>query len=257
MTPSDLPELVRYEVDGVVATITLDSPANRNALSSTLCAQLLAHLRTALDAEGVRVVVLSHTGTVFCAGADLKESATDKRATSRDFAAILETLWVSTKPVVVRVAGTVRAGGTGLIAAADFAVAAESVNFAFTEIRLGVVPAVISAPLRHTVVAHALYRLFLTGETFSAEHAVNIGLLTAAVRVGDLDDEVARIVEMVILAGPLAWAGTKKLMRGDVPSLATELVSMQELSVGYFESPEGREGVRALVARRTPSWATG
>src|SRR4029077_19024306 len=105
--------------------------------------ELAAHLRTAFDDDGARVVVLTHTGTVFCSGMDLKEASSGAVA-GREFPEILESLWTSPKPVVVRLAGPARAGGLGLVAAADIAVAADTVSFAFTEVRIGVVPAVIS-----------------------------------------------------------------------------------------------------------------
>ncbi|MEE2031258.1 enoyl-CoA hydratase-related protein [Rhodococcus chondri] len=247
--------LVRSTVTEGVATVTLDSPGNRNALSAGLCAQLLAALTTVVQDDEVRVVVLTHTGPVFCAGADLKEDPERKAAAARDFSAVLELLWTCPKPVVARLAGPVRAGGTGLVAACDFAVAVDTVSFAFTEVRIGVVPAVISVPLRHRVVPHALYRLFLTGETFDAPHAASIGLLSAVAPVDGLDAEIDRLVEMLLLSGPQAWTGTKQLLRSGSESITAELSTMQELSAQYFRSDEAREGIRSFAERRRPAWA--
>ena len=250
--------LVRSDISHGVATVSLDSPDNRNALSGRLCAQLLAHVTAAVHDDGVRVVVLTHTGPVFCSGADLKEKNPQRRAAAaRDFAGVLELLWTSSKPVVVRLAGPARAGGIGLVAASDFALAADTAAFAFTEVRIGVVPAVISVPLRHRVVPHALYRLLLTGEAFNAQHAMSIGLLSSVATIGALDEEVRHFVEMLLLAGPKAWAGTKRLLRADTASIAAELSTMQEVSAEFFRSDEAREGMRSFAERRSPAWTAG
>jgi methylglutaconyl-CoA hydratase len=166
-------------------------------------------------------------------------------------------MWTSPKPIVARLAGPARAGGVGLVAAADFAVSVDTVTFAFTEVRIGVVPAVISVPLRHRVTPHALHRLFLTGERFDAHRAVDIGLLSAVAPDGDLDGEVDRLVTLLMQAGPSAWAGTKQLLRSASASIAEDLNSMQTLSVRYFESDEAKEGMRAAAERRPASWAVG
>src|SRR6476660_3700911 len=139
-------ELVHLAVADGVATITLDSPHNRNALSAQLRRELLAHLDAAIGDESARVIVLSHSGTVFCAGMDLKEArgaGADEQGVN-EVPAILERIWTSPTPVLARVAGPARAGGVGIVAACDIAVVAEEVTFAFTEVRLGLVPAVIS-----------------------------------------------------------------------------------------------------------------
>ncbi|MFN2478754.1 MAG: enoyl-CoA hydratase-related protein, partial [Pseudonocardiaceae bacterium] len=133
-------ELVHLAVQSGIATITLDSPANRNALSAPLRAQLSAALDRSAGDGSVRVVVLDHTGPVFCAGMDL----TEPLDAVRELPGILDRIWTHPKPVVARLAGHARAGGIGLVAAADVAVAAQGATFAFTEVRLGVVPAVIS-----------------------------------------------------------------------------------------------------------------
>src|ERR1700754_623102 len=139
-------ELVHLEIDSGVATITLDSPTNRNALSRQLRRELQAHLRTAIESDEARVIVLTHTGTVFCAGMDLKESRGPSAGEQgiQDFPDTLRLIWTSPTPVVARLSGPARAGGVGLVAACDLAVAAEEVTFAFSEVRIGVVPAVIS-----------------------------------------------------------------------------------------------------------------
>jgi methylglutaconyl-CoA hydratase len=252
-------ELVHLDIDtdAGVATITLDSPHNRNALSARLRRELQAHLRTAIEADQARVIVLTHTGTVFCAGMDLKESRGASAADQgvNDFPDTLHMIWTSPTPVIARLAGPARAGGVGLVSACDFAVAAEPVTFAFSEVRIGVVPALISVPLVPKVQPAALYELFLTGEPFTAARAAEIGLITAAAPAEQLDDRVGRYVEMLRLGAPGALAATKQLLRG--PSSATmaeDLARMTAFSAERFASEEGQEGIRAFTEKRKPSW---
>ncbi|QYN33455.1 enoyl-CoA hydratase/isomerase family protein [Pseudonocardia sp. DSM 110487] len=251
-------ELVHLDVAAGVATITLDSPANRNALSAQVRRELLAHLQAAIADDGVRVIVLGHTGRVFCSGMDLKESrgagAQDQGV--NDFPAILERIWSSPTPVVARVAGPARAGGVGLVAACDVAVAAEDATFAFSEVRIGVVPAVISVTVLPRLLPRAAHELFLTGETFDGPRAVRIGLVNSAVPGVDLDAEVARYVEMLRLGAPGALAATKAMLRRDRPSaLGAQFAEMQELSARHFAGDEGQEGMRAFTEKRPPAWA--
>jgi methylglutaconyl-CoA hydratase len=251
-------ELVHRETADGVATITLDSPRNRNALSAQLRRELLAHLDTAIASADARVIVLTHTGTVFCAGMDLKEArgaGADGQGVT-EFPELLRRLWTSPTPVIARLAGPARAGGVGLVAACDLAVAAEDVTFAFTEVRIGVVPAVISVPLLPRVQPAALYELFLTGEAFDARRAAAIGLVTRAAPADRLDAEVRRYADMLRLGAPGALAATKDLLRG--PTAATmpdDLAAMTRLSAAHFASAEGQEGIRAFAEKRPPSWA--
>lgn len=263
-------ELVHRETSGAVATITLDSPHNRNALSARLAAQLSDHLAAAVSDEAVRVVVLRHTGPVFCSGMDLREASargagvpsapagTGSGGGLGALAAILETICTCPKPVIARVGGPARAGGVGLLAACDIAVAAETATFAFTEVRIGVVPAVISATVLPRLAAPAARELFLTGETFDAHRACRIGLVDAAVAADRLDDEVARYAGMLLRGAPQAIAATKRLLRrpptGD---LAEQLATLLELSARHFASTEAAEGLAAFAAKRPPRWSSG
>jgi methylglutaconyl-CoA hydratase len=247
-------ELVHLDVDRGTATITLDSPSNRNALSAQLRQELASHLDTALSDDAVRVVVLSHTGTVFCAGMDLKEASSGALA-GQEFPRILESIWSSPKPVVARLAGPARAGGLGLVAACDIAVAADTVTFALTEVRIGVVPAIISATVLPRMLPRAANELFLTGETFDANRAVQIGLLNSAVPADGLDDEVRRYTSMLALGAPNALAATKTMLRMQRPAaFGEELQQLLELSARYFGSDEGREGMAAFLEKRRPAW---
>lgn len=247
-------ELVHSTVSGGVATLTLDSPPNRNALSAQLMAELSAGLAAAVAADDVRVIVLTHTGRVFCSGADLKATAAATASGDMPIASVpslLEALAASPKPVIARVGGPARAGGIGLIAACDLAVAGRSATFAFTEVRLGVVPAVISMPVLPLLTARAAAELFLTGEVFDAARALAAGLVTAVVEDGELDAEVARYARMLALGAPGALAATKELLRA--PS--TDYAELAALSAAHFAGPEGREGVAAFTEKRRPSWA--
>lgn len=250
-------ELVHLAVGGGTATVTLDSPGNRNALSRRLRGELRDRVETALGDETVRVVVLSHTGPVFCAGMDLKESrgSDPSQQGSNDFPELLELLWTSPKPVVARLAGPARAGGVGLVAACDLAVAADTVSFAFTEVRLGIVPAVISVPVLPRLLPRAAHELFLTGEVFGAARAVEIGLLNSAVPAAELDVEVARYTGLLALGSPSALATTKLLLTaGSAGSFGAALAAAGELSARHFASDEGQEGIAAFLEKRPARW---
>jgi methylglutaconyl-CoA hydratase len=256
-------ELVHLDVEAGVATITLDSPANRNALSAQLRGELLAHLRTAIADDAARVIVLTHTGRVFCAGMDLKETrgASSQEQGIRDVPQILELIWTSPKPVVARLAGAARAGGVGIVAACDIAIAAQEATFAFSEVRIGVVPAVISVTVLPRLLPRAAHELFLTGETFGAARATAVGLLNAAVPADGLDAEVARYVEMLRLGAPSALAATKAMLArtnqaGErPPTMGEQFDEMLALSAGFFAADEGQEGMRAFAEKRPPAWA--
>jgi len=250
-------ELVHYATANGVATITLDSPHNRNALSAQLRRELRDHLATAAGDDAVRVIVLDHTGPVFCAGMDLKEAGSTGSATAgvNEFPEILTQIWTSHKPVVAKLAGPARAGGVGIVAAADIAVAAEDATFAFTEVRLGLVPAVISVTVLPRLLPRAAHELFLTGEKFDARRAVAIGLLNAAVPAGELDAEVARYTGMLALGGPTALAATKDMLRrARAADLSDDFADMLELSAGFFAAEEGQEGIAAFAQKRPPKW---
>jgi enoyl-CoA hydratase/carnithine racemase len=236
-------ELVHLEVTDRVATITLDSPENRNALSLQLVEELHGHLQTAAADESVHVVVLTHTGPAFCAGADLRSR--DARVPLPE---VLRLLWELEKPVVARVDGHVRAGGIGIVAASDLVFVSPGTTFAFTEVRIGLVPAVISAVvlprLRH---ADAL-ELYLLAEPFGSERAVAAGLVTAVAE--DVDAAIADAVAKLRFGALRALAASKRLLRGPI-----EFAELERLSQEFFASEDAREGITAFMEKRTPSWA--
>ncbi|MBP5906543.1 enoyl-CoA hydratase family protein [Streptomyces sp. LBUM 1478] len=231
-----------------MTTLTLDSPANRNALS----AALVAELRDALDACGkddtVRAVVLTHTGSTFCAGADLRDPP-DPAA----LVALLRLLLELPKPVVARVTGHVRAGGLGLLGACDIAAAGPEATFALTEVRIGVAPAVISLTLRPRTDPRALARYYLTGERFGPAEAARIGLITDA--GAEVDDVLAPVLDGLRRASPGALAETKHLLTAKVlENFDQDAGELTRLSSRLFASADAREGMTAFLERREPGW---
>lgn len=261
-------ELVHLEVAGGVATVTLDSPHNRNALSAKLVSDLARHLDSALADPRAHVVVLTGAGPAFCSGADLKEQREANESgggqprttglTQSGLPYILTTIWESAKPVICRVNGPARAGGLGLVGACDLAIAPESVTFAISEVRIGVIPAIISVVLLPKLGAGKALELFLTGEPFSAREAVEFGILTAVAPEGELDAVVGGYVTALRKGGPAALAGAKRLVR-DVPGMpmAQAFAEMGARSAAFFASEEAREGLRAFAEKRQPAWAQG
>jgi enoyl-CoA hydratase len=251
--------LVRYEADGEVATVTLDSPHNRNALSAQLMAEVSARLSEAGADPAVRAVVLTHTGRVFCSGADLS-AAVDTgslAAASTAIVALLRLIVELPKPVIARIAGHVRAGGMGIVGACDLAVAAEGASFAFTEARIGVAPAVISLTTLDVMDPRQGARYYLTGETFGASVAARLGLITVACAGEELDGLVGGLVAQIRETSPQGAAETKKLLtaprRERLDAAGPEMAA---LSARLFGSEEAQEGIRAFLEKRPPAWRT-
>jgi methylglutaconyl-CoA hydratase len=248
-------DLVRLESAGAVTTVTLDSPASRNALSSALLTELHAALAGALDDPACRVVVLTGADPAFCAGADLKESRGAPAAAPELFPQILQLIWDTRKPVICRVNGSARAGGIGLIAACDIAVASQSATFAFSEVRIGATPAIIAVPCLRRMSSRAAAEYFLTGEVFDAQRAVEVGLLTSAVPKIQLDEETARYADRLLRGAPGALGVTKTVLReASTTPFATGLARMAEVSAARFASAECQEGMAAFAEKRPPSW---
>ncbi len=249
-------QLVHVDVVDHITTITLDSPDNRNALSQQLLAELDEAVRGARDDHDVRAVVLTATGTTFCSGADLS-GATSAGARAVPFVEILSTLWSYPKTVIARLNGHVRAGGFGLVAAADVVIAPTSASFAFSEVRIGVAPAVIAVLCQRRMTPRAAGRYLLTGEVFDAHTAREAGLVTVVVEPDELDAATAEIVHAVRQTEPNAVAATKRLLV-DLPSLSVDdgLRQAEAISTALFGSPEAAEGIAALKERRAAAWAT-
>jgi enoyl-CoA hydratase len=254
-------ELVRAGTDRAITTLTLDSPHNRNALSAQLVGELSDHLATAGSDDDVRAVVLTHTGRVFCAGADLKEQVSEggPQEGTRRVVALLRQIVELPKPVIVRVDGAVRAGGIGLVGACDIAVASRAASFALTEVRLGLAAAMISLTLRTRMPERAAARYLLTGDTFDADAAVAAGILTTAADDLDaLDAEVERLCESLRLCSPQGLREGKQVTgRAVLAEFDERAEEMQQLSARLFASDEAREGMLAFLEKRPPRWAPG
>ncbi|MFF9808870.1 enoyl-CoA hydratase family protein [Streptomyces coeruleorubidus] len=231
-----------------VETLTLDSPHNRNALSAALVGELAEALADAGQDTGVRAVVLTHTGNTFSAGADLRDPPPPQALVG-----LLRQIVELPKPVVARVTGHVRAGGLGLLAACDIAAAATEATFAFTEVRVGVAPAVISLPLLPRTDPRALARYYLTGERFDAAEAARTGLLTT--HADDVDTALAPILDGLRKSAPDALTETKRLLTTRVlEAFDRDADHLTALSARLFSSPQAREGMTAFLERRDPAW---
>ncbi len=238
--------------DGI-ATLTLDSPHNRNALSARLLEQLDRALRDATSDPGVRAVVLTGSGSVFCSGADLSERGAAAPSRMPD---ILTCMLESPVPVIARVNGHARAGGLGLVAASDLAVAAAASTFAFTEVRVGVAPAMILVPALRVVDRRFLARAALTGERFGAHEAAHAGLLSAvADDEAALDAWVDQQTEALRKCAPGAVRATKELLRTlPTQGWAEGLAAAASTSAELFAGAEAAEGMEAFLEKRRPSW---
>jgi len=256
-------ELVHYDLDDGIATITLDSPHNRNALSRQLVAELTEAVERAIADRQVRAGVLAATGPAFCSGADLSERSSadvDPKVPGADAPGgdpsapqVMERLMTCDLPFVARVHGPVRAGGTGIVAACDVAIAATSVTFAIPEVHLGLVPAIISIPISRVLDRRSLRRYFLTGEPFDAAEAARIGLVTQV--TDDLDGALERVLGGLRKAHPAALRRTKQLLQEVEGIDATSGFQLAgELSAHWFATVDAQEGIRAVLERRDPTW---
>ena len=247
---------------GNVTTLELQRPERRNALNSELADGLRRAVETAV-VEDVRAIVLTGQGSVFCAGADLSgetpavAAGGQPDAGRRDgLADLLAALQDSAKPVVARIAGHCVAGGIGLAAACDISVADAAARFGFTEVRIGVAPAIISVVCLPKLRRADALDLFLSGERISAARAAEVGLITRAVPAADLDAEVAAVVARLLAGGPSALAAAKRLVY-TIPGMDREAAFTRatEVSQALFASAEAAEGMAAFREERLPSWA--
>jgi enoyl-CoA hydratase len=250
-------QLVQYSADRGIARIALDSPRNRNALSAALVGQLTQALADAAADDAVRAVELTHTGSTFCAGADLSEASQGgMKAGAERVIALLKLIVSLPKPVVGSVDGHVRAGGLGLVGACDIAVAGPKSTFAFSEVKLGLAAAMISLTTLPRMDPRAASRFYLTGETFDAATAARIGLITEAVE--DIDAGTMAVLDALRAASPQGLRETKPLLTtGLLDGFDARAGGLAELSARLFDSPEAAEGMAAFLEKRPPSWAAG
>jgi methylglutaconyl-CoA hydratase len=246
-----------------VATVTLNRPEVRNAFNDEVIVELTAAFLALSDRDDVRAVVLAANGSAFCAGADLnwmKRMATYTReenlADGRGLARMLEVIYTCPKPTVARIQGDVYAGGMGLVAACDMAVAAEGAHFCLSEVKIGLIPATISPYVIRAMGSRAAHRWFLTAERFSAAQAHGMGLVHEVVPAYQLDAQVQAITGALVAAGPDAMRACKRLLhevggREITPGLIDRTV---EGIADIRASQEGREGIRAFLEKRKPAW---
>lgn len=250
--------LTRFERRGPAAWITLASPQTRNALSTQLVAELLAHLRAAMDDPEARAVVLTGEGPAFCAGADLKSAGAmgeGESGADNPFVEVLKLMRHGPKPVVVAANGHAFGGGLGLVAAADIALAADSARFSFSEVRVGAIPAMISVVVLPKLGEHHTLRLFLTGERFGAERALEYGLFHRVVPESELEAAVGEEVEAVAQGGPVAVREAKQLVRTVARLSEDEAFAWASRKIAaIFASDEAAEGMAAFREKRKPSW---
>ncbi len=242
-----------------VATITLNRPDNRNALSTELVDSLSAHLDAAIADPAVRVIVLTGAGTVFCAGADLKERRTVVPGANDDdlptFVQVFRAIAASPKPVVGKLNGHALAGGLGLACSCDLTVAPLRATVGFTEVRIGVAPAIISVVCLPKMRMADAAELFLTGERISAERAVAVGLINKAVPDDELDSATDELVAKLLLGGPNALAASKQLL-AKVPDMETldAFRWTAKLSGELFASEEAAAGMAAFASKSQAPW---
>lgn len=253
---SDAPEvpaeLVHYDVADAVATITLDSQHNRNALSRQLVTELFAHLEAAEVDDTVRVVLIRAAGRVFCSGADLSEATTEGMAVgARRIVDLQRLIATMDKPVVTRLSGAVRAGGIGIVAASDIALAAEDATFALTEVKLGLAAAIISLTVHHRMNPRAAALTTLGGEVFTGGEAASYGLVTKAVPADDLDAEVAKVCASLATGAPQGLRESKRILNRDlVARIDASGDEMATLSAELFASDAAREAMTAFLSRK-------
>lgn len=252
--------LVQYSVDGAVARLTLDSPHNRNALSTALVEQLHQGLAAAAAEPGVRVVVFGHTGGTFCAGADLSEAAGQDPGDiavgrAREMTKLLRAILELPVPVIGAIDGHVRAGGMGLVGACDLVVAGQQSTFALTEARIGVAPSIISLTLLPKLSPRAAGRYFVTGEKFDAAEAAAIGLITMA--ADDVPGAVATLAAEIAKGSPQGLATSKALTTAAIlRGFDRDAEDLTRQSAQLFVSDEAREGMMAFLQKRPPSWVS-
>ena len=251
------PAAALYAVRGGAAWITLNRPEQRNALSAALVNELDAHLSTAIADPAVRCIVLTGNGPAFCAGADLKSppgQVIDGRQ-GVTLADVLARIQDHPKPVIAAVNGAAFAGGLGLVGASDIVITAEDAPSSISEVKIGVIPAVISVVCLPKLGLHHGMKLFLTGERFSGVRAVEVGLAHRAVPAEQLTAAVQEEVDAICAAGPIAVTECKKLVRR-VPQLPRDEAFREATawSTRMFLSAEGAEGMAAFREKRKPNW---
>ncbi|HYD96764.1 MAG TPA: enoyl-CoA hydratase/isomerase family protein [Noviherbaspirillum sp.] len=256
-------QTIDVSIAAQVATVTLNRPDVRNAFNETTIAEITRAFGELGQTAALRAIVLAANGPAFCAGADLnwmKKMAgythDENRADAAQLAEMLRTIYTCPKPVVAKIQGDCYAGGMGLAAACDIAIASEAANFCLSEVKLGLIPATISPYVIIAMGANAARRYFLTAERFSAQEAQRIGFVQQAVAPEALDGAVADIVKALVTNSPNAVKEAKRLVQ-DVagrPLTAELIADTAERIADIRSSEEGREGVKSFLEKRKPGW---
>src|SRR5450830_578251 len=258
-------ETLKLVIEGNVATVTLNRPDVRNAFNETTIAELARAFEGLGRSDMVRAIVLAANGAAFCAGADLnwmKKMAgythAENQADALQLAQMLRTIYLCPKPVVAKVQGDCYAGGMGLVAACDIAVAAEEAHFCLSEVKLGLIPATISPYVIKAMGENASRRYFLTAERFNAREALRIGFVHEVATAATLDGQVDTIANALMANSPNAVKEAKALVRDVAGQPVTDtLVADTAQRIAHIRaSDEGREGVRSFLEKRKPSWLT-
>ncbi|MDX6357632.1 MAG: methylglutaconyl-CoA hydratase [Nocardioidaceae bacterium] len=245
-------ELVHFDVADTVATITLDSPHNRNALSQQLVTELFERLERAEAEAEVKVVLVRQAGKVFCSGADLSEATTVGMAEgARRIVELQRLIATMGKPVVTRISGAVRAGGIGIVAASDVAISADDATYALTEVKLGLAAAIISLTVHARMSPRAASLTTLGGEVFTGAQAADYGLVTTSVPADDLDAAVSRICAQLATGAAQGLRESKQILNRDLVKRIDEYgTEMAALSAHLFASDEARAAMTAFLDRK-------
>lgn len=244
-------ELVHYAVADAVATVTLDSQHNRNALSTQLVGELTERLRRADADDEVRVALVRQEGPVFCSGADLSEATTvGMEEGALRIVALQRLIATMDKPVVTRISGAVRAGGIGIVAASDVAVCADDATFALTEVKLGLAAAIISLTVHARMTPRAAALTTLGGEVFTGAQAAAYGLVTRAVPGEDLEDAVVATCAQLASGTAQGLRESKRILNADLVRRIDDLGDdMAALSARLFATDEARAAMTAFLER--------
>ena len=248
---------------GALLTITLSRPEVRNAFNDEVIAELTQAFQTAAASAETRAVVLAAEGPAFCAGADLNwmrrmadYTRAENLADAAKLAEMLRVMYACPKPTIARIQGDVVAGGMGLVAACDMAVAVDTAGFCLSEVKLGLIPATISPYVIRAMGARAAHRYFLTAERFSAQEAHRIGFVHEVVPAEQLDGKVAELVKALVNASPNAVRSAKELVQTvaereiDGALIAQTVEGIADIRA----STEGKEGVQSFLHKRKPNW---
>lgn len=253
-------DVVKSECRDGVMTLTLSDVKNRNALSGALLSGLYDAIRAADADHAVRAVVITNEGNTFCAGANLKEQSAGAAAHTQGvgFETLLDAVQTSATPIIGRIAGHVVGGGNGLAAALDISIAAEDVKFGFSEVRLGVAPAIISVVCLPKMRPGQAMEAFLRGHRFPAARAAQLGLINRAVPAAELDTAVNEVLDDLRRGGPQALAAAKRLVhRVPTMNVSDAFAWTSKLSRELFRSEEAAEGMKAFLEKRPAAWAAG